>query len=168
MRFLLSAAMLAAFAANAAAQTAGGQFVDRDGSEIGSVTIETTASGMLLVKAQATGIPAGSHGFHIHETGACDPASGFESAGGHLAGGNQHGVMYEGGPHPGDFPNVHTGKDGILRVEFFTDRLALAGEGSILEGDGAAVVVHASADDYSSQPSGKAGDRIACAILSAQ
>jgi len=160
--------MLAAFAASAAAQTAGGQFVNRDGREIGSVTIETTSSGMLLAKAQATGIPAGSHGFHIHETGACDPSTGFESAGGHLAGERQHGVMHEGGPHPGDFPNVHTGEDGILRVEFFTDRLALMGEGSILEGDGAAVVVHASPDDYSSQPSGKAGDRIACAVLSAQ
>ena len=31
--------------------------------------------------------------------------------------------------------------------------------------DGSALVIHAKADDYRSQPSGEAGDRIACAIV---
>ena len=34
-----------------------------------------------------------------------------------------------------------------------------------LHGDGAALVLHAKADDYMTDPSGASGDRIACAVL---
>jgi Cu-Zn family superoxide dismutase len=39
---------------------------------------------------------------------------------------------------------------------------------SLLGGSGAAVVVHSGADDYKSQPSGDAGDRIACGVIAAK
>lgn len=132
----------------------------------GTVTMTETASGTVLVVVEAAGVPAGAHGFHVHEKGMCDPATGFESAGGHLARGMSHGLA-EGGPHPGDFPNVHVQADGVLRVEFFTRGFSLdaQGEQRLLDEDGSAVVLHADADDYTSQPSGKAGARIACGVI---
>lgn len=141
--------------------------INGEEAEVGTVTINPTASGMLHVIIEMTDLPPGPHGFHIHETGQCDPASGFESAGGHYAGDMEHGAMVEGGPHPGDFPNVHVGQDGVLKAEFFTDRVSLGTEGDnpLMDDDGSALMVHADPDDYSSQPSGDAGDRIACGVI---
>lgn len=141
--------------------------INREEAEVGTVTITSTPSGMLHIMVEMTDLPPGPHGFHVHETGQCDPAGGFESAGGHYAGDKEHGVMVEGGPHPGDFPNVHLGQDGVLKAEFFTDRVSLgeSGENPLQDGDGSALVIHANPDDYSSQPSGEAGDRIACGVI---
>ena len=71
------------------------------------------------------------------------------------------------GPHPGDFPNVNVGQDGVLKAEFFTDRLSLGdgGQNPLVDEDGSAVVVHAEPDDYASDPAGHAGDRIACGVV---
>lgn len=164
---IAGAALLASPAAMAASATATLQ--GADGSELGTVTLQDTASGMVHVMAELSGMPAGEHGFHIHETGACDGADGFKSAGGHLAGDMDHGVMAEGGPHPGDFPNIHVPDSGALTIEYFTDRISLGeGEGTpVMDQDGSAVMVHAGADDYESQPSGDAGDRIACGVIEA-
>jgi superoxide dismutase, Cu-Zn family len=147
--------------------TASVNMINIEENEVGTVTINTTASGMLHVIVEMTGLPPGAHGFHIHETGQCNPADGFESAGGHYAGDHEHGVMAGNGPHPGDFPNVHVGQDGVLKAEFFTDRVSLeeGGENPLMDKDGSAVVVHANPDDYSSQPSGEAGDRLACGVI---
>ncbi|MCT7376507.1 superoxide dismutase family protein [Chelativorans salis] len=141
--------------------------INADEQEVGTVTFNETASGMVHIVVEMTDLPPGPHGFHVHETGACDAGGGFESAGGHYAGDMEHGVLSEGGPHPGDLPNVHAGQDGVLRVEFFTDRVSVSedGENPLQDDDGSAVVVHANPDDYSSQPSGEAGERIACGVI---
>ena len=138
-----------------------------DAKDLGTVTFTQTESGMLHVIIEMTGLPAGPHGFHVHETGQCDGADGFKSAGGHYAGGKKHGVKNAEGPHPGDFPNVNVGQDGVLKAEFFTDRLSLGdgGENPLVDEDGSAVVVHAEPDDYASDPAGHAGDRIACGVV---
>lgn len=136
----------------------------------GTVTMEETGSGMIHVTVKASGVPEGAHGFHVHQTGKCDAAEGFKTAGGHLAGELKHGAHEVGGPHPGDFPNVHVQSDGELHAEFFTFGFKLEGDGepSILDEDGSAVILHANADDYASQPSGNAGARIACGVLEKQ
>jgi superoxide dismutase, Cu-Zn family len=75
--------------------------------------------------------------------------------------------MAENGPHAGDLPNVHVGQDGLLKVEFFTERLSLA-EGAanpLKDADGSAIVIHAGPDDYASDPSGNSGDRLACGVI---
>ncbi len=133
----------------------------------GTVTMTETASGAILVVLEAGGLPEGTHGFHVHETGSCDSADGFKSAGGHLSGGLSHGVNTPDGPHPGDLPNVHVQADGAIKAEFFTYGFSMGDEGDvrIFDEDGSAVVIHSNADDYSSQPSGDAGDRIACGVL---
>ena len=139
--------------------------IDRDGNRIGNVAISELAQGVRIF-AQAGGVPPGVHGFHIHETGQCDPPD-FESAGGHFnPTGAQHGWDNPEGPHAGDFPNVHVREDGRLAVEYFTTAVTLGeGETSLFDDDGSAVVVHEGADDYQSDPTGHAGARIACGVI---
>ncbi len=161
----LAAAALLPFAAHA--QDATAKMINAEGQDIGTITLSTTPSGMLHIVTDLTGLPPGVHAFHIHETGTCDPATKFDSAGGHYAGGHEHGILVEGGPHAGDLPNVFVGDDGVLKVEDFTDRVSLAegGENPLKDADGSAFVIHAKPDDYKSQPSGDAGDRIACGVV---
>ena len=165
---LATAAALAMSLSAAAAQSpsATATMKGPDGAGLGTISLQELPSGMLHVFVEMTGLPPGPHGFHVHEKGECDGAGGFESAGGHYAGGHEHGSMTEAGPHAGDFPNVHVASDGVLKVEFFTDRLTLSdGDNPLMDEDGSAFVVHADPDDYQSQPSGNAGDRIACGVV---
>ncbi len=153
-------------AARAQDASATASMFDAQGQSVGTVTFSETKSGLLHVFVEIAGVQPGAHGFHVHETGKCDAADGFKSAGGHLAGGKDHGVLVEGGPHAGDFPNVHAGQDGVVKAEFFTDRLTLGDGGNgLMDQDGSAVVLHSGPDDYTSQPAGDAGDRIACGVV---
>ena len=141
--------------------------IGADGAEIGTASFTQTASGTVLVKARIEGLEPGEHGFHIHETGECDAADGFKSAGGHYAGEGdpKHGLV-EGGPHAGDMANVTVGEDGVLEVAVFNPRVSLTdGTNPLADADGSALMVHSGADDYESQPSGDAGSRVACGVI---
>lgn len=143
---------------------AGGTLHNAEGAEIGNVAITETESGVMHVILDIIegAIPAGEQrGLHIHQTGQCEGPT-FESAGGHLAGDKEHGVHSVNGPHPGDLPNITMGASGALHVEYF---LAGVQMDQILDEDGSAVMIHSDVDDYTTQPSGNAGDRIACAVL---
>ena len=101
----------------------------------------------------------------MHETGLCTPN--FEAAGAHFNPGNrQHGFRNGQGPHAGDMPNIHVSPSGALTVELLLAGVTLSGERALLDGDGAALVVHANADDYATEPSGNSGERIACGVIS--
>ena len=172
-----AAAALAGFAAGVAgsasaqapaAPRAAGEIINSEGQAIGSVNVAQLENGLQII-ATAENLPAGVHAFHIHETGRCDPPD-FQSAGGHFnSDDSRHGFHAEGGPHAGDLPNVHIGADGVLAVEFVTDRLTLEeGDAAILDDDGSALVIHEGADDYVTDPAGEAGGRIACAVIERQ
>lgn len=133
------------------------------GDVMGEITLEQTVNGVLLTGVLHN-VPPGAHAFHVHEKGECDPTTDFESAGGHLANGSQHGFRTPGGPHPGDMPNLRTSSD-ATEVEIFNSSISLQGENSLLDEDGAALVLHAGVDDYRSQPSGNAGARLACGVI---
>jgi superoxide dismutase, Cu-Zn family len=147
-------------------QTARATFVDAKGQQVGSATLTQTPNGV-LINVDVAGLPAGEHGFHIHETGKCEPNTRFESAGDHYSlQGQKHGHQSEGGPHAGDMPNQFVGQDGKLRAHVINSNVTLGtGEGSLFDQDGSAILIHAKADDYRSQPSGEAGDRLACAVV---
>lgn len=133
-----------------------------NGGISGQVTLSTTASGVVLVRIDLAGVPEGEHAVHLHETGNCSAAD-FTSAGGHIAGDHDHGILAEEGAHPGDMPNMVVGADGILKADVFLTSLDL--DTMIADDDGAAFVMHDGADDYVSQPAGAAGSRIACGVL---
>ena len=160
---IVAAALLAGPAQ--AQETATASLQDQQGQDVGTVELRQTPTGVHIV-ANLTGLPAGEHGFHIHETGTCE--GDFTSAGGHFnPGGAEHGFHSEGGPHAGDFPNIHVPEGGALTVEYVNDRVSLeeGAEGTLRDNDGSAIVFHANPDDYQSQPAGDAGPRIACGVI---
>lgn len=141
--------------------------VNAEGDEIGTAVIQQTPGGVLISVA-VEGLPSGEHGFHIHEKGECDPAQGFKTAGGHFAPrSRQHGLKVVAGPHAGDMPNQFAGNDGTMRAEVLNPNVTLeTGLGSLVDADGSALIIHAGADDYMTQPTGAAGGRLACAVVS--
>lgn len=147
-----------------AADEASAVLKDPEGKEIGKATLVTTPGGTLIT-LELTAAPPGTHGFHIHTTGKCEPPK-FESAGGHFnPDESKHGFFNEEGPHAGDMPNIHVPESGKLTVEVFNGLVTVGGENALLDEDGAALMLHEGADDYKSDPAGHAGGRIACGVV---
>ena len=162
----LAASTLAALALSApasAADKAQATLKDPDGKEVGHATLFGTTGGV-LISLNLTAVPAGERAFHIHAVGKCEPPK-FESAGPHFnPEEHQHGMMNPKGPHAGDMPNLHVPESGAVQIEVLNSTVALT-EASLLDTDGSAIVIHASADDYKTDPAGNAGDRIACGVI---
>lgn len=164
--FLFGAvAMAAAAAAPAQPSTLEVIFVDNEGREIGTAALTEASAGGVLIDVEIDALPSGEHGFHIHESGRCE--GDFSSAGGHYnPTGGEHGYLAGQAAHAGDMPNQFVGENGKLRAHVFNPKVSFSGgEAPLLDDDGSALVVHANADDYRSQPSGDAGSRIACAVI---
>ncbi|MFN7131473.1 MAG: superoxide dismutase family protein [Myxococcales bacterium] len=140
------------------------ELMGADGKKLGTVTLEEAPGGVVIF-VDAT-LPPGSRAIHIHEKGACEGPD-FKSAGAHFNPGKaQHGIHSPKGMHAGDLPNLHVPSDGQVKVELFARNVSLEkGKFALLDEDGAALVIHAGPDDYKTDPSGGAGDRIACAEI---
>ncbi|WP_066556391.1 superoxide dismutase family protein [Croceicoccus bisphenolivorans] len=137
---------------------------DTSGNIVGTATATQTPVG-LAVAVAARGLPAGTHGAHIHTKGDCSAAD-FTSAGGHWNPDNtNHGTLSEAPhPHAGDLSNLVIAADG-------TGTLTGTSNGTfegLMDGDGAAFIIHADPDDYKSQPTGNAGARLACGVFTAR
>jgi Cu-Zn family superoxide dismutase len=146
------------------AEKASSVLKDVNGKEVGRATLTATPSGV-LVSLDLTSVPPGEHAFHIHAVGKCDPPD-FKSAGPHFnPDETKHGLMNPEGPHAGDMPNLHVPADGKLQVEVLNPTVTLSAESALLDNDGSALVIHAGADDYMTEPAGNAGDRIACGVV---
>jgi Cu-Zn family superoxide dismutase len=147
------------------AEPATTHFVDAKGKKIGTATIKDTANQGMLIDLDLT-LPPGTYALHFHATGICE-GPGFKSCGGHFNPGHtKHGFLNAEGPHAGDLPNIIVGKSGRLQQQLFTPLSGLyQGEVKLSDGDGAALIIHAGADDYITDPSGNAGDRVACAVV---
>lgn len=143
--------------------TAKASFVNAEGAASGAATISAVKGGLLL-NVEITGLPADKWvAFHVHETGSCDHSTGHESAGGHFnPSKSEHGYSASNGPHAGDMPNQYVAADGTLRAQVLTSSVTLSGESGIR---GRALMIHANPDDYKTQPSGAAGNRLACGVI---
>ena len=133
------------------------------GASLGRATAREVAGGLRFT-IDATGMPPGTHGAHVHMTGRCD-APDFTSAGGHWNPAmRQHGTLNPQGPHMGDLPNLVIGADGRGTLGITIPGATMSG---LLNTDGSAMVVHAGADDLLTDPSGNSGVRIACGVFRA-
>ena len=132
-----------------------------DGQPLGSVTFEQAEGGVNVI-AQLSGLDEGKHGFHIHQYGDCT-AEDLTSAGGHYNPYNmQHGAPTDSLRHMGDMGNLPVGPEGNGTLDYLDTVIELNGPNSII---GRAIIIHSGADDFTSQPSGAAGERIACGVI---
>ena len=155
-------------AGGVAAPTATAKLAAGDGAARGTATVTQSADGLHVV-VKATGLTPGTHAVHIHTTGQCTGPD-FTSAGGHWnPTARQHGKDNPAGQHMGDMPNMLAGPDGSGEIEYHV-AAAMVSEGAtpLLDADGAAIVIHAQADDNRSDPAGNAGGRVACGVLAAK
>lgn len=142
-----------------------------DGTVLGSVRLLQETGGTRVV-ATVKGLPAGVYAIHIHAVGSCVGPD-FASAGGHFNPEKKmHGAMNPAGSHQGDLPNITvdaattpTGaSDGS--IDALRPGLRLRdGDAPLFDADGAAVVIHAKADDYMTDPTGNAGARLLCGVV---
>ncbi|MBK6414132.1 superoxide dismutase family protein [Sphingopyxis sp.] len=146
-----------------AAERAAADLKTASGAAAGKATA-AIINGRVMLILQVEGLPPGQHGVHVHMIGKCD-APKFESAGGHWNPADvQHGLDAPGGQHAGDMPNLVVQDNGRATLAYELKGASFAG---LMDEDGSAMVVHASADDQKTDPSGNSGDRIACGIFKA-
>jgi Cu-Zn family superoxide dismutase len=138
------------------------------GKMIGSVTVTESKTGLVFTPA-LSGLPAGSHGFHVHETGSCGanekdgktvPAG---AAGGHYdPSGSKHHAGPAGDGHMGDLPPLVVDGNGGASTAVTAPRLM-----KLADVKGKALMIHAGGDNYADKPAplGGGGARIACGVI---
>ncbi|MGB5082182.1 MAG: superoxide dismutase family protein [Burkholderiales bacterium] len=107
--------------------------------------------------------PGQEHGLHIHEAGDCSSGDGMSAKGHFNPFGKPHGNPSSGERHAGDLPALKANKAGRANVQIDLDIITVTpGPASIV---GRGLIVHAGPDDYTTQPTGNAGARLACGVI---
>ena len=154
------------YAGQAYAGTAVAEFKPtEEGSRLKGQVKFTQEKGGVVVLAEVWNAPPGKHGIHIHEKDSC--ADKGMAAGGHYnPSGNPHGFAPKDFPlhsHPGDMGNINVDVDGHGTLKLHMPELGLASS-SRYDIRKHAVILHEKEDDFS-QPTGNAGERIACGVI---
>ncbi|CAM4331245.1 superoxide dismutase family protein [Lacicoccus alkaliphilus] len=140
---------------------------DTDEEPIGTAVLSEADDGVTIA-LEAEGLEPGEHGMHIHDAGLCQGPN-FETAGDHFNPTDaSHGFDHEDGPHAGDLENIEVAEDGTVSTEVPADNVTILDEEvetSLMTDSGTSLIIHSDADDYVSQPSGDAGDPIACGVI---
>ena len=144
---------------------------DAQGKSVGKVvlwTAETKGTEQIGVGMQLNlhDLPPGEHALHFHQNAKCD-APDFKSAGPHFnPEGKKHGLENPEGHHAGDMANFTVDSKGKAKFRVENKDVTLGdGANSLFSNGGTALVIHAKADDLKTDPSGNAGDRMACGVI---
>lgn len=145
-----------------------GDIVGPGAAAMGTVTVTDAPNGVIL-RVAATGLAPGWHAIHFHEKGVCGD-EGFKLSGSHIHPGTTgvHGLLNPKANDFGDLPNIWAGADGTANAEVYSTLVSVGGAGkrpALADADGSALIIHASPDDYTTQPIGGAGARVACAVI---
>jgi len=137
---------------------------DAQGKDVGSILVWDQGSGVAL-QLDLHDLTPGEHALHFHQVPKCEGPD-FKSAGGHFnPESKKHGFENPDGHHAGDMKNFTVGADGKAKAKLEDVDVTLKDGPHSLLTNGAAVVVHAKADDYKTDPSGNSGDRVACGVI---
>jgi|SRR5579862_4987903 len=167
MKVLLLIPLVAALAAcagmDARGPTATAKLEPTKGNTASGTVTFTQKADKVLVVANLTGLPPGPHGFHVHEKGDCSSGDGM-SAGGHFnPTAKPHGNPALPDHHAGDMPMLLADASGAATLSVELDPMHVGGGATDIVGK--AVIVHKDADDYTTQPTGNSGARIACGVI---
>jgi superoxide dismutase, Cu-Zn family len=132
------------------------------GSKVQGLVAFSKEKAGVKVEASIQGLTPGLHGFHIHEYGDCSSPD-ANSAGGHFNPGDMpHGSPTAEKHHAGDLGNLQADASGNAKLTLVAPKMSLEGPASIV---GRGVVVHAQPDDFTTQPTGASGARVACGVI---
>ena len=139
----------------------------KSASSVAGEVLMTETRGVVHAHIALKGLAPGSeHGFHVHEKGDCSAAD-ATSAGGHFnPAGSAHGRAGSAVHHAGDLPSLTADASGNVRTDLVLEGVTLgAGPNSMV---GRSLVVHGGRDDYTTQPTGNSGPRVACGVVVAR
>lgn len=151
--------------AQQSAESGHADIVNAQGQKIGTATVQPSGTGV-RIDVRVSQLPPGTHGIHIHTVGKCEGPA-FTSAGAHLnPTSKKHGKDNPEGPHAGDLLNIEVASDGTGKASLSDANVTLRnGPNSVFHEGGTALVIHAKADDYKTDPAGNSGARIACGVI---